>query len=202
VANYLQVFLTIQQIYPDKKRTPEMETHSINSLAMQLEVDRATMQRALKNTPPDLVTGKRQSFKVSTAARALERHRAASGTGIPGNGRGNGSYASVRLNQIADELERLCREADEGTKLVASLPDLDAKQPHSRSTMVLINRISELFKESNALLLEREPTSMMHYVTDPIVGTMFRELLAAIYGRDVEIDGMQMFPEEHRHTAK
>jgi len=43
---------------------------------------------------------------------------------------------------------------------------------------------------------------MMHYVTDPIVGTMFRELLAAIYGRDVEIDGMQMFPEEHGHAAK
>jgi hypothetical protein len=176
-----------------------METHSINSLAMQLEVDRATLQRALRNTPPDAEKGKRQGFKISTAARALEAHRRNVGTSTPGGG---GSYASVRLNQIADELERLCREADEGTKLVASLPDLDAKQPHSRSTMVLINRISELFKESNALLLEREPTSMMHYVTDPIVGTMFRELLAAIYGRDVEIDGMQMFPEEHRHTAK
>jgi hypothetical protein len=176
-----------------------MQTYTLNRAAEMLEVDRSTMVRALKNTPPDAEKGKRQSFKISTAARALERHRAAVGTSTPGGG---SSYASVRINQIADELERLCREADEGTKLVASLPDLEAKQPHSRSTMVLINQIDALFNESNALLLEREPTSMMHYVTDPIVGTMFRELLAAIYGRDVEIDGMQMFPEEHGHAAK
>jgi hypothetical protein len=172
-----------------------MQTFSVNALAMQFEVDRATMQRALKNTPPDLEVGKRQSFKVATAAKALEAHRRHVGTSTPGGG---GSYANVRINQIADDLERLCREADEGIAKVKSLPDLDAKQPHSRATMVLINRIDELFKESNALLLERDPTSLAHYVTDPIVGTMFRLLLAAIYGDDVEIDGMQMFPEAHR----
>src|SRR5450631_4232503 len=140
-----------------KKEFPKMQTFSVNALAMQFEVDRATMQRALKNTPPDLEVGKRQSFKVATAAKALEAHRRHVGTSTPGGG---GSYANVRINQIADDLERLCREADEGIAQVKSLPDLDAKQPHSRATMVLINRIDELFKESNALLLERDPTSL------------------------------------------
>ena len=176
-----------------------METYSVNALAMQFEIDRATMQRALKNTPPDLETGKRQSFKVATAARALEAHRRNVGTSTPG-----GSYSGNRINQIADELERLFREVDKGIAKVKSLPDLDAKQPHSRTTMAQINQIDALFKESNALILERDPTSLAHYVTDPLVGTTFRLLLAAIYGDDVEIDGMQMFPEEHRekHAAK
>jgi len=73
-----------------------MQTYTLNRAAEMLEVDRSTMVRALKNTPPDAEKGKRQSFKISTAARALERHRAAVGTSTPGGG---SSYASVRIKQ-------------------------------------------------------------------------------------------------------
>jgi hypothetical protein len=98
---------------------------------------------------------------------------------------------------FADSLERLHGELDAAIELVRSKPDLAAKQPHSRAAMKLLNRIDELDKESNDLLLERDPTSLAHYVTGPLVGSTFRELLAAIYGRDVEIDGVRMFPDYH-----
>jgi phage host-nuclease inhibitor protein Gam len=177
-----------------------MQTFSLNALSEQFEVDRGTMVRALKNVSPDAEKTKgRPTFKTSTAAKALERHRRNVGTS-----NGGGSNGSRRLGEIADELERLCGEADAATKVVKSKRTLAAKQPHSRAAMVLINRIDALFKESNDLLRERDPTSLAPYVTGPIVGSMFRELLAAIYGRDVEIDGEQMFPEYHReqHAAK
>jgi len=42
---------------------------------------------------------------------------------------------------------------------------------------------------------------LAEYVSSQIVGTMFRELLAAIYGRGVTIDGQQMFPSYHEQRA-
>jgi hypothetical protein len=64
-----------------------METFTLNRLSEMLEVDRSTMVRALKNVEPDAEKTKgRPTYKISTGAQALERHRANSGTGTPGNG--------------------------------------------------------------------------------------------------------------------
>ena len=53
-----------------------MQTHSVNSLAEQFEVDRGTMVKALKSVSPDLEkTRGRPTYKISTAARALEAHQ-------------------------------------------------------------------------------------------------------------------------------
>jgi hypothetical protein len=52
-----------------------MQTHSINSLAEQFEIDRGTMTRALKNVAADAEKNGRLSFKISTASKALEAHR-------------------------------------------------------------------------------------------------------------------------------
>jgi hypothetical protein len=164
-----------------------MQTYSINAASLMLERDRRTVTKAMQGVRPDEKVRGQPRWKLRTIVDALERDNRASN--------GGGGYGSGRLAEIADTLERLCGEADAATKLVKSLPDLDSKQPHSRAAMVLINRIHELFEESDALLLERDPHSLVPYVTGPIVGTMFRELLAAIYGRDVEIDGVEMFPE-------
>jgi hypothetical protein len=53
-----------------------MQTFSTNSLAEQFEIDRGTMVRALKNVLPDAqVMSGRPTYKVATAAAALEVHR-------------------------------------------------------------------------------------------------------------------------------
>jgi hypothetical protein len=65
-----------------------METFSVNRLAETLECDRSTMVRALKNVPGDAEkTPGRPTYKIATAARALEAHRRNVGTSTPG---GNG----------------------------------------------------------------------------------------------------------------
>ena len=53
-----------------------MQTHSVNSLAEEFEVDRGTLVKALRNIPPDAEKTKgRPTWKTSTAMRALEAHR-------------------------------------------------------------------------------------------------------------------------------
>src|ERR1700730_15913474 len=99
-----------------------MQTYSVNALAMQFEVDRATMQRALKNTPPDLAKGKRQSFKISTAIRALEVHRRNAGTSIPGNG-----SKQQRLALIEQE-EATFAELDRQFARLEAEPDIEKRR--------------------------------------------------------------------------
>jgi hypothetical protein len=81
-----------------------MQTHSTNSLAEMFEVDRATIVKALRNVPPDSEKTKgRPTFKVSTAARALDAHRRNSGNAI-GNRKDHGSV-DPRTAIIYSELD-------------------------------------------------------------------------------------------------
>jgi|SRR5450631_1687104 hypothetical protein len=166
-----------------------MQTYSINAVSLMLENDRRTVTKAMQGVSPDEKVNGQPRWKLRKIVDALERHSRASN--------GGGSNSSVRAGEICDELERLHGEVDAAIKFVESLPDLAAKQPHSRAAMKTINRIAELYEEANAIVLERDPTSLLRYVTDPIVGSTFRELLSAIYGRDVEVDGVKMFPDYH-----
>ena len=79
-----------------------MQTHSTNSLAEMFEVDRGTIVKALRNVPPDSEKTKgRPTFKISTAARALEAHR--SGNAI-GNRKDRGSV-DPRMRILYSELD-------------------------------------------------------------------------------------------------
>jgi hypothetical protein len=40
-----------------------------------LDVDRQTMARALKDTPPDAGSARKPTYRVSTAVAALDQHR-------------------------------------------------------------------------------------------------------------------------------
>jgi hypothetical protein len=168
-----------------------MQTFSINAASLMLEKDRRTVTRAMQGVAADEKANGQPRWKMSNIVAALERHSRANGNG---NNAGS-SGGSDRLAAIATELERLSGEADAAIEVVRSKGTLAAKQPHSRAAMKLIDRIASLYQESNDLLREKDPTSIAEYVTGPIIGSTFRELLAAIYGRDVEIDGVRMFPE-------
>jgi hypothetical protein len=39
-----------------------------------------------------------------------------------------------------------------------------------------------------------DPDTLLPVVSGPIIGTEFRELLAAIWGRDMTLDGVPIFP--------
>jgi hypothetical protein len=112
-----------------------MQTFALNALAEQFEVDRSTMVRALRPVPPDLVKkGNRPTWKVATAARALEAHRGKSG----GNGDGHGGGISSALQALYDQHER--REA-----AMRALPTLDERREAARA---MIQPLLEMDKAS------------------------------------------------------
>ena len=156
-----------------------------------LSRDRQTIARALKNTPPDAQERGAPRWKMSTIFTAMERHNRAN----EGNN-GNGNVGRNRLGDIADELERLHEELDATIKLVRSLPEMDAKQPHSRAGMRLLERIDLLYNEANEILEKEDSTSLSPYVTPTIVGTYFRLLLAAVYGAKGKIDGERILTDD------
>jgi hypothetical protein len=156
-----------------------------------LSRDRQTIARALKNTPPDGKERNAPRWKMSTIFEAMERHNR-----VNDNGHSNDNVGRNRLGDIADELEGLHEELDAAIKLVRSLPDMDAKQPHSRAGMQLIQRIDALYNEANAILEAEDSTSLSPYVTPQIVGTLFRLLLAAAYGPKMDIDGERIFTDD------
>jgi hypothetical protein len=57
--------------------------------------------------------------------------------------------------------------------------------------MKVFERLDRLYKEANQILLEIDPKTLLPLVSGP---REFRELLAAIWGRDMKIDAMPLFP--------
>jgi hypothetical protein len=70
-----------------------MQTFSANGLAERLERDRATLIKALRNTPADRVVKGKPQWKIATASRAVEAHLRA----YDGNGNGNGGGIDAGL---------------------------------------------------------------------------------------------------------
>jgi hypothetical protein len=163
---------------------------SINKAADLLERDRATLVRALRHVTPDGRERGQARYRLKTITDALVAQEA----------RNNGSYhvghnpLRSRLGEIADELEQTHKELDAKRELIKAQPTLDAKQPHSRAAMKVFERLDRLYKEADEIMLKRDPMTLLPYVSGPIVGTEFRELLAAIWGRDMKIDDMPLFP--------
>jgi hypothetical protein len=106
-----------------------------------------------------------------------------------------------RLGEIADELECTHKELDAKRGLIKAQPTLDAKQPYSRAAMKAFERLSAIYDEADTILSKIDPLSPFLYLSGPIVGTEFREILAAIWGRDMKIDGVPLFPPGYDDEA-
>lgn len=163
---------------------------SINKAADLLERDRATLVRALRHVTPDGHQHGQPRYRMRTITDALAAHEARNNVST----HGGADRLRSRLSEIADELEQTHKELDAKREVVKTLPTLDAKQPHSRAAMKVFERLAALYDEADAIMVKVDPTSLLPCVSRPIVGTEFRELLAAIWGRDMTIDGMPLFP--------
>jgi hypothetical protein len=161
-----------------------MQMFSINAASLLLERDRRTVTKAMHGVAADGKERGQPRWKMSTIVAALDKH---SGGPVQGGG---------RLCEIADELQRLDRELDAAIATIKSLPDMDSKQPQARVAMQMVQRIDALYTEGNELKSKTEPFSAWCYVTPQITGTLFRSVLAAIYGPKVEIDGQRMFTDD------
>jgi hypothetical protein len=94
-----------------------VQTFSTNSLAEQFEIDRGTMVRALKNVLPDAeLTPGRPTFKIATAAAALEVHRR--GTAVRHIKKPNVDEIDPRLQQLYDMFD----QAEVAMRKIKTLP--------------------------------------------------------------------------------
>jgi hypothetical protein len=163
---------------------------SINKAADLLERDRATLVRALRHVKADGTERGQPRYTMRTIIDALAAHEARNN----GSSHGEPDRLRSRLGEIADELEQTNKELDAKRELIKGQPTLDTKQPYSRAAMRVLERLRDLYDEADEIMLKLDPTTLLPFVSRPIVGTEFREILAAIWGRDMTIDGMPLFP--------
>ena len=154
-----------------------------------LERDRQTIERATRGLTPDAFEKGKPRWRLARIVDALSRAARNNGSS-----HGEPDRLRSRLGEIADELEQTHKELDAKRELIKAQPTLDAKQPHSRAAMKAFERLDSLYKEADAIMLKIDPTTLLPFVSRPIIGTEFREILAAIWGRDMTIDGMPLFP--------
>jgi hypothetical protein len=163
---------------------------SINKAADLLERDRATLVRALRHVKADGTERGQPRYTMRTIVDALAAQEARNN----GFSHGEPDRLRSRLGEIADELEQTNKELDAKRELIKGQPTLDTKQPYSRAAMRVLERLRDLYDEADEIMLKLDPTTLLPFVSRPIVGTEFREILAAIWGRDMTIDGMPLFP--------
>jgi hypothetical protein len=113
-----------------------MKTFTAAALAEAFEIDRNTMIRALRNTPPDLekITG-RPTYKIVTAAAALERHRRSTGSGAP-----------LGIDTSDDTLAVAYAELDAAIAAMEAVPSLE------RRRFMAVNIVKPLLAETDSML--------------------------------------------------
>jgi hypothetical protein len=127
-----------------------MKTESAHALSLLLEIDRATMLRALRNVAPDAGDGtSRPTWKVSTAANALAAHRAAmaradSRQHLNGGGGGSSDWQDAVLTQ-------LFAQQDEADKKMRALPTLAGRRAAAIAMIPLISRVDAATRERGKL---------------------------------------------------
>jgi hypothetical protein len=152
-----------------------METFALNRLAEAFEVDRSTMVRAMRHVPPDLVKpGNRPTWKTSTAARALERHRQKNDGG---NGRGL-SYPG--LPQLIDKIESDFNAFDAGFAKLEAEPDLARRRKLDKQLGVgaLIGGLDRQLRQANAAISEERGLGAL--VGEHLVGDLISKFLTLL----------------------
>jgi hypothetical protein len=137
----------------NKTETTMMQTYSQNKLAEMLEVDRATIQRCLRTTPPDAGEDtSRPTWRIATAANSLAAHRASIGRvdhRHPHNGGGgNGSTDTMFQDRL---LTQLFAEQDEAMARLRTLPTLDGRRKAAIAMVPLISRVDAAVRQRGKL---------------------------------------------------
>jgi hypothetical protein len=132
-----------------------MKTHSVNALALELEVDRSTLVRAFRDVEPDAGGGTtRPTFKILTAIRALAEHRAK-------NQRADGrkNYKGFRGNgtQHPDDdwqdsvLVELFRQEDQALAHMRGQPTLEGRRKAAKAMLPLLSKINRAVSERGVI---------------------------------------------------
>jgi hypothetical protein len=165
-----------------------MQTFALNALAETLEVDRGTMVRAMRGVEPDLVKrGNRPTWKIATAAKALEAHRR------KGQG-GNDAGGSNR----DPELERLSAEFEDRLAALRKLPRLEDRRAAARALAPLIDEVG---RASRAVGRRNGNGEMADIITDQMMVLMTRGFCEPCEWNGDEAFLAGMVPDDEEQTA-
>lgn len=134
-----------------------MQTFPLNALAEQFEVDRSTMVRAMRGVPADETKkGNRPTWKVATAARALEAHHRKGGNGSGSGGSGtNPAFDMLIEDHFAAE---------------AAMPSLPTLSERRAAAPALIERIIELDKVTRKMgITNGQDSELVHLRCDQML---------------------------------
>jgi hypothetical protein len=162
-----------------------MRTFTANNIAEQLERDRATVLRALKNTPPDRTIHGRPQWKIATASRAVEAHLRAA--------YGNGGSNDPKLPQLIDQIEADFKAFDAGFAQLKAEPDLARRRQLDKQLGVgkLIGGLDRQMKRANAAIGEERGLSAL--VGEHLVGDLISRFLTLLdyWPSDAEMDRLR-----------
>jgi hypothetical protein len=131
-----------------------MITHSVNHLALELEVDRATLVRALRDVEPDAGgETNRPQYKILTAINALALQRAK-------NPRADGrqrfkingvSSGNTEENWQDPVLMQLFEQQDQAEASMAEQPTLEGRRKAAIAMVPLLARVYAAIRERGRL---------------------------------------------------
>jgi hypothetical protein len=124
-----------------------MKTHSINSLSLELEVDRSTLVRALRDIEPDAGSEtSRPTYKILTAVNALAVQRAKNPRA---DGRQNFNVGTENgdANWLDPLLLQLFAQQDQAEEFMASQPTLAGRRKAALAMVPLLGSIYTAIRE-------------------------------------------------------
>jgi hypothetical protein len=139
-----------------------MQTYSLNNLAEQLERDRSTMVKAMRNVPPDARVKNRPTWKIATASRALEAYMRAQ----DGGGRGAGT------GQIDPQLAVLYAKFDAADAAMRKLKTVDARRKAAIAMAPLIAETDAMTRKVG--LANRQDAELVHLRADRLFALYLR----------------------------
>jgi hypothetical protein len=123
-----------------------MKTHSVNSLSLELECDRSTLVRALRDIEPDAGSEtSRPTYKILTAVNALAMQRAKNPR-ADGRQRFDG-MANTENNWQDPLLTELFSQQDQAEASMAAQPTLEGRRKAAAAMVPLLGRIDAALRE-------------------------------------------------------
>jgi hypothetical protein len=126
-----------------------MKTHSVNSLSLELECDRSTLVRALRDIEPDAGSEtNRPTYKILTAVNALAAQRAKNPRA---DGRQQFNMGTGDANWRDPLLMQLFEQQDQAEANMAAQPTLEGRRAAAVAMAPLLGRIDTALRELGRL---------------------------------------------------
>jgi len=145
--------------------------HSLNSLSIEMSLDRRTLAKILRSTPPDGTVKGQPRWRLTTLLEAMENQQ-------PKRRSGNSSSGNPELLRITEKIEAVTNSLDAEIDRLNKIKSLNKRREAAQTVGPLVGELDELMMAANALLPADE-RAVLGTARDVIVGRTISNLLSA-----------------------